>query len=113
MKIIIAGSRGINDIKKIERAVNSSPFNVKIIISGCARGVDTLAIEYANSMDISVIKKPANWFKYKKQAGYIRNLEMADIADGLIAIWDGKSKGTKHMIDTMNKINKPVFIYDF
>ena len=50
---------------------------------------------------------PAQWDKYGKRAGYRRNEQMAEVADGLIAFWDGQSKGTKHMIDIMTEKNLP------
>ena len=52
----------------------------------------------------------ADWNKHGRAAGPMRNKQMADYADVLIAVWDGQSKGTKNMIDQMNKLNKPVFI---
>lgn len=69
------------------------------IVSGTARGADTLGEEYGESAGLLVHKRPADWDSYGKVAGFIRNKEMAEEADGLIAFWDGKSKGTKHMID--------------
>ena len=79
------------------------------IVSGCARGADTLGKKYANDHNIPVKKFPAEWNKYGRSAGYIRNTEMADYADILVAFWDGKSLGTKHMIDTATK--KGLIVY--
>lgn len=102
MKVIIAGSRNYNDYEKLEKVVDHILGLFKgdvIIISGCARGADTLGIEYAERNNLPVKLIPADWDKYGKSAGYLRNEEMAKEADALIAFWDGKSKGTKHMID--------------
>ena len=111
MKVIIAGSRTISSIACIVNAVDQSGFDITEVVSGMARGVDSLAIDFANLNRIPVHKFPADWNKYGKSAGYIRNQQMAEFADALIAIWDGQSKGTKHMIDIMQKTNKPAFIY--
>lgn len=102
-KVIIAGGREITDPALVERAIKESGFNVNLVISGLARGVDTLGKDYANKHDIDCARYPANWNKYKKAAGGIRNLQMGMVADKLIAIWDGESKGTKDMISLFKK----------
>lgn len=81
------------------------------IVSGAARGVDTFAIEIGDQYKIPVKTFPADWDTHGKQAGYLRNAEMAEYADALIAIWDGKSPGTKMMIDLAQKKGRPVEIY--
>lgn len=121
MKVIIAGSRTITDKHKVYPIFSkiltylvsqlSSPLNIEIV-SGGARGIDTLAESFAELWKISFKKFPANWDKYGKSAGYIRNVEMADYADVLIAVWDGKSKGTSHMIDIAKKKGLEVFIHE-
>jgi hypothetical protein len=80
------------------------------IVSGCAKGVDTVGERWAEGRNQKLTRFPANWDKYRKAAGIIRNEEMAAYADGLIAFWDGESRGTKHMIDTMRKLKKPVVV---
>ena len=126
MKVIIAGSRSIEDIDYIEEAIVKSGFNITEVVSGTARGVDMLGEFWAENNDISIKKFPAKWNdinvsgavikrsnfgRYNVLAGYQRNEQMAEYADALIAVWDGKSKGTKHMIGHMKKINKSVFIH--
>lgn len=111
MKIIIAGSRGINSIEEIYSAVQKSKFNVSEVVSGGARGVDLLGEVYARKENKNIKRFPAEWDKFGKSAGYKRNTQMAEYSDGLIAIWDGKSSGTKHMIDEMRKRNKKVFVH--
>lgn len=111
MRTIIAGSRTITDIKKVYRAVSDSGFDITQIISGCASGVDKLGEEYATFMQIPIARYPANWNLYGKSAGFIRNKEMAENADALIAIWDGESKGTKHMIDIANKRGLKIYVH--
>ena len=110
MKVIVAGSRDITNREIIVNAIESSKFEITEIISGTARGVDREGEVYALAKSIPVKQFPANWNTYGKSAGPIRNTEMAKYADALIAIWDGKSSGTKHMIKTMNDLNKPVHV---
>lgn len=111
MRTIIAGSRGIEDYKIIYKAVVQSGFTVTEVVSGCARGVDILGELYAFHHGLPTRQFPALWDIYGKSAGYRRNLVMADNADQLIAIWDGKSRGTKHMIDIMTERCKPVYVH--
>jgi len=73
------------------------------IVSGAARGADKVGEMLASNYNLPCKRFPANWDLHGKSAGYKRNAEMAEYADGLLAFWDGKSKGTKHMIDLANK----------
>lgn len=111
MKVIIAGSRDIVDRGAVGRAILNFPFEITEIVSGNARGVDTIAESIAATKGYPVKLFSADWDKYGKPAGAIRNKQMADYADALIAVWDGQSRGTKNMIETMNKANKPVLLY--
>ena len=114
MKTIIAGSRSIIDINQVIFAVHDSGFlpDITEIVSGGAPGIDRLAIDYAKTNHIPCKTMPANWDKYgKRMAGLVRNGEMAQYADALIAIWDGRSRGTYHMIETAQRLNLKVFIY--
>ena len=110
MKTIIAGSRNITNYQMVVDAIEACPWNVTTIISGNARGVDSLAIQYAKEHNINVEIYPANWERDGKSAGYKRNTVMAFKAEALIALWDGHSVGTKHMIDTAKKFNLSTFI---
>lgn len=114
MKVIIAGSRGITDYGLVDHAIEQSPFEFQIdeIVSGGALGVDSLGEDYASEHGVDLIIFPPNWKKYGKAAGVLRNTRMAEYADALIAVWDGKSKGTEHMIKTMNHMGKPVYVYE-
>jgi glycerophosphoryl diester phosphodiesterase len=82
-------------------------------VSGKARGADSLGETWGNEKNVPIKSFPANWDLYGKRAGYLRNTEMADYADGLIAFWDGESKGTKHMIDTANNKGLEVHIIKY
>lgn len=113
MRVIIAGSRSINDMKKVYNAIDASGFYLSEIVSGGARGVDTLAIVLADDKKIPCKVFPAEWKRYGKSAGYKRNLVMGDYANALIAIWDGESKGTKHMIDIAKKKGLEVYVDEY
>ena len=105
MKVIIAGSRNFNDYNLLKTSCDNllTQFTNIEIVSGTARGADKLGERYAREKGYDIKEFPANWDKHGKSAGYIRNDEMAQYADMLIAFWDGTSKGTKHMIDLANK----------
>ena len=123
MKIIIGGSRrlpslGLNyykdwlndkEIYKIlEDCIKLSNFNITEVVSGRCWGIDQLGEKWAKNNNISIIEKPADWSLGKK-AGYVRNREMAKIADGLICIYAKNSKGSEHMIKTMKELDKPIY----
>jgi len=111
MKTLIAGSREIKDYTIVLSAIELANFTITEIISGGAKGVDTLAIEWAIRNQIDCIIRPAKWDIWGKSAGYKRNVIMVEEAEQVIAIWDGKSKGTKHTIDIAKQKNKKLFIY--
>jgi hypothetical protein len=111
MKVIIAGSReGITE-DDVTNAIWSSKFPIDEIISGGAIGADKLGEIWAMAYDIPLHIFPADWKTFGKRAGFLRNQEMAKYADALIAVWNGKSKGTAHMIKSMEALNKPVFVF--
>lgn len=110
MKLIIAGTRTFSDYELLKSSVQELQIEITKIISGHAEGADLLGEQYAHENGIGVIQFPAKWREYGKSAGPIRNKEMANDADILIAFWDGESPGTKNMIDTMERLKKPVHI---
>lgn len=107
-KVVIAGSRGFSNYKLLYETCNNvlrekrKTHNI-VVISGNAKGADQLGEKYASDMSFDLEIFPAEWKKFGKAAGFRRNEQMAEIADGLIAFWDGKSHGTKHMIDIANE----------
>ena len=107
-RIIIAGSREFDNYSLLERIMDKLLSNIKydiVIVCGKARGADTLGERYAKEKGYEIDYYPAQWNLYGKRAGYIRNEQMAQNADALVAFWDGHSKGTKHMIDLAHKYN--------
>jgi len=115
-KVIIAGSRSFNQYDLIKAKLDfyfSNRLPAVEIVSGTVRGADVLGEHYAKEHNLKVKKFLANWDLYGKRAGIIRNEQMAKEADALVAFWDGHSSGTKHIIDKMKKMEKPVRIVLF
>ena len=114
-QVIIAGSRDFHDYDLLCRKCNLffSRKKPTAILCGEARGADLLGKRYAQEHGITVLSYPADWDTHGKQAGYIRNRDMAMHADALVAFWDGRSKGTEHMIDLAYEYKLPVRIVRF
>lgn len=112
MKVIVAGSRTINDYSIVKQAWIDSSFDITAVVSGGARGVDRCGEMLAEELGVSIYRFQPDWASFGKRAGIIRNTQMGDFADALVAVWDGASKGTAHMINYMKKLDKPVFVYD-
>ena len=120
-RVIVAGSRTASSVyiyslleRKLDRILkNKAVTHDIIIVSGTANGADKLGEEYARSRSFQVERYPADWDQYGKRAGYIRNAEMATDADALVALWDGESRGTKHMIAIANQMGLPTRIINF
>ncbi len=101
IKLIIAGSRDFNDYELLKSKLDKvkKHYGEFEVVSGKARGADSLGERYARENNLPIVEFPADWDKNGKSAGYIRNAEMADYADGCVVFWDGVSKGTQHMIN--------------
>lgn len=93
-------------------AILLSKFTNKIteVVSGTANGADSLGEQWAQKNGIPVQRFPADWKSLGNSAGYIRNKTMSVYCDGAIGLWDGESKGTKHMIKLIRDSKKPFFI---
>lgn len=115
MRVIIAGSRDggftFEDVRDAVAQAELYEIVPTVVLSGTARGVDRLGETWANSNAIPIERYPADWDRYGKSAGYIRNKQMAGEADALIALWDGESKGTRHMIEIANSLDLPMYVY--
>lgn len=109
MKVAIVGSRDYPDLQAVIDYVMALPEHDKVI-SGGARGVDTVAVEtalkYRYDLDVEVF--PALWEFHGKKAGMMRNIDIVNAADRVVAFWDGKSSGTGHTIRLARKAGKPV-----
>lgn len=108
MKVIVCGGRSLNDYELVKSTLDEAAANIKIdeIVCGEARGADSLGKQWAIENGIHVASFPADWDRYGKSAGARRNEEMGNYADYVIAFWDGKSTGTKHMIHYMEQLGK-------
>lgn len=113
-RVIICGSREFDDYEllrdkcdKILSRKAADPNEEIVIVSGCARGADTLGERYAAERGYQVLRYPAQWEKYGKSAGYRRNKEMAEVANACIAFLSSTSenRGTKNMISVASKMN--------
>lgn len=101
-RVIIAGGRDFNDYLLLRETMDNLLQNITeeiVVVCGQARGADTLGEQYAKERGYRVDYYPADWKRYGKRAGYLRNEQMAQNADALVAFWDGKSRGTKLMIE--------------
>lgn len=129
IRVIVAGGRDFDDKYLmmdnlmewiLDVYLKYLPTNEKVVlefITGKARGADTLGEMFARAYGYKVKEFPADWDKYGKSAGYIRNKQMAEYAaesNGvLFAFWDGKSKGTKSMIDLATKYGLEVHVVNY
>lgn len=112
MKLIIAGGRDlhISNDELFEILDNLGLlYKITEIVSGCATGIDSNAIAFAKQYKLKLKRFPADWSKFGNSAGHRRNLAMAEYADTLLLIWDGKSKGSANMRARMKGKGKPVF----
>lgn len=110
-KVIIAGSRDI-EWYNIERLMENAQANlgfshISEVVSGCAPGIDTLGIKWAEERNIPVKRFPADWERYGRVAGPMRNRQMAEYVGQsgyLVCVWDGKSRGTRNMIEEAKRV---------
>lgn len=111
MKVVVSGSRGIADVDYVVNCIENSHFEITELIVGDARGVDVIAARWAASKGIKYKIVPAKWDVHGKAAGPIRNREMITEGEAVIAIWDGKSRGTKSSIDITREMGKPLKVW--
>ena len=110
MKVIVAGSRHAKDPESVALAIAESGFEVTEVVSGRARGVDTLGEAWAATRGIPVKAFPADWNRYRNGAGPIRNKQMAEYAEALVALLYPDSRGTQNMIAQAQKIGLKVYV---
>lgn len=115
MRVIIGGSREITDYELVCRVVEVSGIlnQISEVVSGKARGVDTLGERWADERAIHVEPFPPDYDRYgRKQAPGIRNGAMSVYADAAILVWDGVSPGTKDMAEKMAARHKPCYLWN-
>lgn len=115
MHVILAGSRSFGCYTTFSIVCNHYLQHVPnpVIVSGHAKGADSLALQYANEKGWLVRSFLPNWAKYGKAAGVIRNQQMAQHSQALIAFWNGKSPGTKNMLSVAKKQGLAVRVFYF
>jgi hypothetical protein len=114
-KVIVAGGRDFTDYHRMKKTLDHLFSNKSevIIISGMARGADNLGCKYGNEHHHHVIEIHAEWNSDGKRAGFLRNEKMLALADAVVCFWDGKSSGTKHMIDISKAKGIPVRVIKY
>lgn len=117
MKVAIVGSRTFNDYELLKAFIKlkSQENNIEIdtIVSGGAKGADTLGEQYAEEHHLNKLIFKADWDKYGKRAGFIRNVDIIKNCDVCFAFWDGESHGTKHDLELCEEYNKQYFVCYF
>ncbi len=111
--MVIAGSRTYNNYSEAKNYIDFYISKIKlhdtiIFVSGGCCGADMLGERYAKENRYKIERYSANWKNFGKSAGPKRNKQMAEISDYIICFWDGRSKGTKSMIEYAKKLNKPL-----
>ena len=120
LRVIVAGGRDFTNINVMAETLNNLQdvdhvieIEKLILICGVARGADLTAYKLFKEAGLPIEEYPADWDQHGKQAGYIRNTQMANVADMLIAFWDGESRGTAHMIHTARARNLKVLVFNY
>lgn len=111
-KLLIAGGRDFDDYAALRVAALKAATGILseengfelVVVSGTCDGADKLGERWAAECNYTVTRMPADWTKHGKAAGPIRNREMAKVATHALVFWDGKSRGTKNMIDELHKV---------
>lgn len=110
MKTAVVGSRIFADYNKLAAYLDTIKDKITLIVSGGAKGADSLGERWAYKNSIPTLIFKPDWSKYGKGAGFIRNEDIVKNSDMILAFWDGKSKGTEHTINLAKQYNKPVHI---
>lgn len=97
MRVAIVGSRDYPNLEHVDAYVESLPTDT-VVVSGGARGVDTRAAARARERGLCVEEYLADWERFGRAAGMIRNKKVLDVCERVVAFWDGSSRGTAHTI---------------
>jgi hypothetical protein len=108
MKVAVIGSRDFNDYELVKETLKY--YTITLLVSGGAKGADSFGERYANENNIETLIFKPDWDKHGKAAGMIRNTDIVNNADTIIAFWDGESKGTKDSITKAEKKGKNIII---
>jgi hypothetical protein len=110
MRTLVCGSRDFVDGPLIFKTLDVMKPTITCVIAGGARGPDTIAVEWAKLRGVAYEIYPAQWGRNGKAAGFIRNREMIEVCEQVVAFWDGRSHGTKNTIQRAQSHNLPLFI---
>lgn len=108
MQVAVIGSRGFNDYELVVRTLSN--LHITLLISGSAKGADSLGERYANENNIETLIFKPDWEKHGKAAGMIRNTDIVNNSELIVAFWDQTSKGTKDSIDKAKKLGKKIVV---
>lgn len=109
-RVAIVGSRWYPEQSHVRNFVMGLPKDT-VVLSGGAKGVDSWAEKWARYYGLDVEVFPADWEKHGRRAGYLRNVDIVNACDRVVAFWDGASPGTRHTIEIARKAGKPVAIH--
>ena len=119
MKVAVIGGRDFDNWNLLDdtlwgffrgRGQNDGETDITEIISGAARGADSLAAQWAKEQGVKLTEFPADWDRFGKRAGFIRNEDIVKAADFVLAFWTGKSKGTANSLSIAKRLKKPTLI---
>lgn len=115
LRVIVAGTRTFNDYELLKNTLDNllDGYQNIEIVSGGAKGADFLGEQYATEKGYKIKRFPAQWDKYGKSAGYIRNEQMARYADKCVVFWDGVSRGSYHMINLAKKYELDLIVIKY
>lgn len=113
MKLGIVGSRDFNDYEFLKKSLESVKNKVTLVVSGGAKGADSLGERWANENNIPVKIFLPDWNKHGKSAGYKRNVQIVDESDWIVAYQVNNSKGTQHSINLAYEKGKRVRVFKF
>ena len=107
MRVAVIGSRNLT----MDNLGDYLPLDISEIVSGGARGIDLVAKEYAYANGVKIVEFLPDYKKYGRAAPLKRNLQIIEYSDLILAFWDGKSRGTKYVIDNCKKLGKKLNVY--
>jgi hypothetical protein len=111
MKVAVIGSRNFNNYELVKETLTN--LDITLLISGGAKGADSLGERYATENNISTLIFKPDWKRYGRGAGMIRNTDIVNNSDIVVAFWDGTSKGTLDSIRKVEKLNKGLMIIKY
>lgn len=111
MKVGVVGSRSFNDYKLLHDTLSN--YSIGTIVSGGAKGADSLAKRYAEENNIPIVEFLPDYKNFKRRAPILRNRSIVENSTIIIAFWDGKSKGTEYTINLAKSLNIPAVVVNF